>query len=193
MAQCRVALLGKDGAISCGARLALAHLWGSGAQRINQAVHSMHYQQVTFFRPAEVERERTSIPAGLYNRCRLLLRRSPPDCVFVPVRSMQFQAVITEEEIIFVDSQGYAVQDGHGGRLILLAWAMRAAERPRSLVEPVPIDLVFYRRDLRDTQRRLMSELPNALDRAEEKLRESVCEPSRLKVLPFRADSMPFR
>jgi hypothetical protein len=147
----------------------------------------VHYQQVTFFRPAEVERERTSIPAGLYNRCRLLLKRSAPDCVFVPVRSMQFQAVITDEEVIFVDSQGYAVQDGHGGRLILLAWATRPADRPHSLVEPVPIDLVFYRKGLRDTQRRLMSELPKALDRVEDKARESTCAPGRMRVLPFRS------
>jgi len=147
----------------------------------------MHYQQVTFFRPAEVERERTSIPAGLYNRCRLLLRRSPPDCVFVPVRSMQFQAVVTDEEIIFVDSQGYAVRDGHGGRLILLAWVMLPADQPCSLVEPAPIDLVFYRKGLRDTQRRLMSDLPKALDRAEDKIREGVRETGALRVLPFRA------
>lgn len=147
----------------------------------------MHYQQETFFRPPELRREQISLPAGLYNRCRLLLRRNPAGCVFVPIRSMQFQAVITGDEIIFVDSLGYAVQDGQGGRLILLSWVMRPADRPESLVEPVPIDLVCYAPDLRDLQRRLMSEFPGALERLEEKARVAACAPGGVTVLPFRA------
>jgi hypothetical protein len=43
----------------------------------------------TFFRPAEIARERLSLPAALYNRCRLMLSRCEYEHVFVPVRSMQ--------------------------------------------------------------------------------------------------------
>ena len=76
----------------------------------------------TFFRPDELARERLCIPAALYNRCRLKLSRCRYGHVFVPVRSMQVQSVIDEEEIIFVDNQAYAVRDGQGGKLIMLAW-----------------------------------------------------------------------
>ncbi|MCB1787310.1 MAG: hypothetical protein KDJ33_13760, partial [Gammaproteobacteria bacterium] len=66
----------------------------------------------TFFRPDEIARERLTIPAALYNRCRLMLSRCQYAHVFVPVRSMQMQSVIDENEVIFVDNQAYAVRDG---------------------------------------------------------------------------------
>ncbi len=57
---------------------------------------------------------------------------------------MQFQAVIDPEEIIFVDSLGYAVENGHGGRLIVLAWQFTSHGPRDSLTEPVPIEVVYY-------------------------------------------------
>ena len=38
-----------------------------------------------FFRPDSLACERLTIPAALYNRCRLALARCPNDHVFVPV------------------------------------------------------------------------------------------------------------
>ncbi|MEL0585249.1 MAG: hypothetical protein AAES65_10280 [Candidatus Thiodiazotropha sp. (ex. Lucinoma kazani)] len=77
----------------------------------------------TFFRPKADKRECLNIPAPLFNRCRLLVKRCLSEHVFVPIRSMQYQAVIDRDEVIFVDNQGgYAVQDGEGGRVIVLAW-----------------------------------------------------------------------
>lgn len=58
----------------------------------------------------EVARERISIPAALYHRCRLMLSRCQYEHVFVPVRSMQLQSVIDDEEVIFVDNQAFAVR-----------------------------------------------------------------------------------
>ena len=63
----------------------------------------------TFFRPEEVAREQVNLPAPLFNRCVLLLNHSATNNVFIPVRAMQFQAVIDADEIIFVDNQGFAV------------------------------------------------------------------------------------
>ena len=79
----------------------------------------MNITTETFFRPEEVAREQVNLPAPLFNRCVLILNRSTTKNVFVPVRTMQYQAVIDTDEIIFVDNQGYAVQDGKGGRLII--------------------------------------------------------------------------
>lgn len=138
-----------------------------------------------FFRPEETARERVTLPAPLYNRCRLLLARCPRPHVFVPIRSMQYQAVIDSEEIIFVDYQGYAVRDGRGGRLIVLAWKVALGVPRESLTEPVPIDIVYYGRETHDTHRRLMSEFPRALSRYESKQERDTGGCLTTTILPF--------
>ena len=137
----------------------------------------------TFFRPAEVAREQLNLPAPLFNRCLLLLNRSITKNVFVPVRTMQYQAVIDDDEIIFVDNQGYAVQDGKGGRLIILAWQMPMHHSRDSLTEPVPIKVVYYIREGHDTHRRLIGEFAKALDLFEERLKDAEKTAS---ILPFQ-------
>lgn len=141
----------------------------------------------TFFRPAELARERSHIPAVLYNRCRLLLNRCDRRHLFVPIRAMQFQAVVDRREIIFIDHQGgYAVQDGEGGRLITLAWQFCAEQTRASLDLPVKMELVHYRQDVKNLQRRIMSEFPPALAQLIEK---AGCgeAPKACLVLPFSA------
>ncbi|MEN8166257.1 MAG: hypothetical protein ABFR65_02130 [Pseudomonadota bacterium] len=99
---------------------------------------------------------------------------------------MQFIAVIDGEEIIFVDSLNYAVRDGEGGRMIMLAWKIGQEEGGRdSLSAPVSVDLIHYAPDVRDLHNRLMVELPKALDQLEERAREHGCEPKKKKVLAF--------
>ena len=132
----------------------------------------MNITTETFFRPEEVAREHINLPAPLLNRCVLLMNHSTTGNVFVPVRTMQYQAVIDTDEIIFVDNQGYAVQNGKGGRLIIVAWQFPTRHSRDSLCEPVPIDVVYYIREDHDIHRRLIGEFPKALDRYEERLRE---------------------
>jgi len=138
-----------------------------------------------FFRPGETARERVTLPAALYNRCRLLLARCPRPHVFVPIRSMQYQAVIDADEIIFVDNQGYAVRDGRGGRLIVLAWKLAADSMRESLTEPVPIEIVYYGSETHDTHRRLMSEFPRALSLYEERQQREAGGCHTATILPF--------
>lgn len=139
----------------------------------------------TFFRPDELARERLTIPAALYNLCRLVLGRCENEHVFVPVRSMQIQAVIDSDEIIFVDSQDYAVRDGKGGKLICLAWVFRHEVGRDGLAEPAPIELVYYREDSRQLHNRLVGEFSQALERFAARLREADCGPRAGNVLPF--------
>jgi hypothetical protein len=139
----------------------------------------------TFFRPGEVAREQVNLPAPLFNRCVRLLHHSSTRNVFVPVRAMQLQAVIDKDEIIFVDNHGYAVKDGHGGRLITLAWEV-VLHRPRdSLSEPVPIEVVYYGPERHETHRRLMSEFPKTLDNYEAKLKAGHTENKTATILSF--------
>jgi hypothetical protein len=141
-----------------------------------------------FFLPDEFRRETVSIPAELFNRCRLLLSRCRYEHVFVPIRSMQYLAVIDEEGVIFVDSQAYAVRGGEGGRMILIAWQFRPDLRPDALNEPVPIDVVYYHPDAVQTQKRLMGDFVKSLDILEARYKEIGCEARTKKVLPFKTD-----
>jgi hypothetical protein len=146
----------------------------------------MNITTETFFRPKEIARESVNLPAPLFNRCLLLRNHSATGNVFIPVRSMQYQAIIDAEEIIFVDNQGYAVQNGKGGRLIVLAWKIPAHRSRDSLSEPVPIEVVYYLREDHDTHRRLIGELPKALDRHEELVRELDGTDMTASILPFQ-------
>ena len=142
-----------------------------------------------FFRPEETARERVTLPAPLYNRCRLLLARCARPHVFVPIRTMQYQAVIDSEEIIFVDNQGYAVRDGRGGRLIVLAWKVALGSTRESLTEPVPIEILYYGNETHDTHRRLMSEFPRALSLYEERQQRESGGCQTATILPFSGRS----
>ena len=138
-----------------------------------------------FFRPDEIACERLNIPAALYNQCRLMLSRCQYEHIFVPVRSMQFQAVIDPDEVIFVDNLAYAVRDGEGGKLIRLAWKFRHDTERESLTEPAPIDLIYYDDDARELHTRLIGEFKKALDLLEERARKEGCQPKTRRVLPF--------
>jgi len=142
-----------------------------------------------FFRRRETAREQVSLPAALFNRCQLLLHRAATAHVFVPVRSMQYQAVIDSGEIIFVDNLGYAVEDGHGGRLIVLAWELVSQGTRDSLTEPVPIEVVYYGQERHETHRRLLGEFSKALERYEARLDEDVNGNRTATILPFTPES----
>jgi hypothetical protein len=138
-----------------------------------------------FFRPQALASERLTIPAPLYNQCRLLLSRCQYKHIYVPVRSMQFQAVIDEEEVIFVDNHAYAVKDGEGGKLIRLAWKFRRDQDRESLTDPAPIDLIYYDDKARELHTRLIGEFKKALDIMEERSKACGCESRVTRILPF--------
>ncbi len=110
----------------------------------------------TFERERPLVRIASALPAASYNLARILLADSNVGCVFVPLRSMQYLAVIDREEIIFVDSQ-YK-------RWVEVAWqAFRPHDR-RALDQPVVYEAVFYTPDGAEVQRRLQGEFHRALE-----------------------------
>lgn len=137
----------------------------------------------TFFLPDELSRESTSIPADLYNTTRTILARSENDCVFVLIRSLQYLGIITSREILFVDSMAYTVQDGHGGRLIMLSWLFSHRNDRTSLGAPVPCDVVYYHADSPVIQLRLVGEFRRALQQMDERYREHVMPPEGARIL----------
>lgn len=116
-----------------------------------------------FRRGEELGRESKMLPASIYNCTRLLLRRSEHSCVFVPIRTMQYQAIIDEEEIIFVD--------GLGPRIVEIAWRDFRPQVRASLDEAVPYQLVFYHPRAHETLRRLQGEFGAALLQLERRLK----------------------
>jgi hypothetical protein len=115
----------------------------------------MDYTPETFEREQPVAQEDSALPAASYNLTRILLAASPTRCVFVPIRSMQYLAVVDAEEIIFVDSQHK--------RWVEVAWQGFKPQAREALDEPVAYRAVFYTPDGRETQRRLQADFHAAL------------------------------
>jgi hypothetical protein len=109
----------------------------------------------TFERGDALARIETALPAITYNLTRILLAESERDCVFVPIRPMQYMAVIDREEIIFVDSQ-YK-------RWIEVAWRGFHPGDRASLDRPVAYQAVYYTPEGAELQRRLQAEFHQAL------------------------------
>ncbi len=109
----------------------------------------------TFYRPEELGREARALPAETYNLAHLLLARAANGCVFVPIRAMQFLAVLDGEEFIFVDREGR--------RRIDVAWQNFHPGVRNALDEPVAYEAVYYHEQARETMKRLQAEFNKAL------------------------------
>lgn len=111
---------------------------------------------VSFQRDEEIRRESRQLPAGLYKIVKILLSRNSPDNLFVPIRAMQYLAVVDHEEIIFVD--------GQGPRKIEIAWQHFRPQDRADLRDPVGYECVYYDKKGEITMRRLQGEFFKALE-----------------------------
>ncbi|OOG23881.1 hypothetical protein B1C78_10155 [Thioalkalivibrio denitrificans] len=102
-----------------------------------------------------LRREPSMLRADTYNRARLLLSESGQEALFVPIRPMQYLAVIQAGEFVFVD--------GLGPRVVQFIWhRFRTGER-QALTDPVAFELVCFRPDAGEIVQRLHVELSRAL------------------------------
>ena len=109
----------------------------------------------TFYRPDDLSRQASAMPGATYNLAHQLVTHSPQGCVFVPIRSMQYLAVLDAQEFVFIDSQG--------NRHIELAWQCFHPQVRTTLTEPVPYELVYYHGQAQATMRRLPGEFHKAM------------------------------
>lgn len=116
----------------------------------------------TFYRPPELSREARTLPAETYNLARTLLRRAAHGCLFVPVRRLQYLAVLDDEEFIFVD--------GVGRRLIELSWQRFAPQARTSLEEPVAYEAVCYSSAAADAMGYVQTEFHKAMKELQDKI-----------------------
>lgn len=118
----------------------------------------------SFYRPdAVLGREPWALAAAVYNRTYLLLRRSGEDCLFVPIRSMQYLAVVDAEEVIFVD--------GNRRPNIELAWQGFRPQARQGLDQPVPFEVVYYEAKGPETMQRLVGEFARAVQQLADRAR----------------------
>ena len=112
--------------------------------------------EITCYRDTELHRDSRLLPAAVYNTALVLLEHSKEGVVFVPIRSMQFLAVIDREEIIFLDAEHKSLVD--------IAWQHFRPQRRTALTEPVPYEAVFYNQNAKENMKRLLVEFPPALN-----------------------------
>jgi hypothetical protein len=142
----------------------------------------------TFFLPKEVDRKTWLVAADIYNLYHSLCARNIVGHVFVPIRSLQFMAVLDKNEIVFVDSQSYAVSKNkggknEGGRLILIAWKFPVSHDRDSLDEPMLCEVVFYDKKNSDLQLRLISAFREALELMDQRYRDEQIPAKGAKIL----------
>lgn len=131
----------------------------------------------TFFLPKEIARKQWLLPAGIYNLYHSLYAKNEIGHVFVPIRNLQFMAVLDKNEIVFVDGQSYAVVknkagEDEGGRLILLAWKFPVSHDRDSLDEPMPCEVVFYDKKNTELQLRMILAFREALELMDQRYRD---------------------
>ncbi len=129
----------------------------------------------TFYRTDELRRQTSAMPGATYNLAHQLVAHSPQGCIFVPIRSMQYLAVLDAQEFIFIDSQG--------DRRIELAWQGFHPQTRTALDEPVPFELIYYRSQGEATMRWLPGEFYKSMMQLSE--RQSHGAPRAAKIIPL--------
>ncbi len=136
--------------------------------------------EIICYRNPEFATEQRLLPAATYNQAHALLARALHDrtgngCVFVPLRAMQFLAILDAEEFIFLD--------GNSKCWIDVAWRHFRPQARSALDEPVPYEAVYYHEHAAELMPRLQAELPRALTEVAAKAQV----PGEARVLKFPA------
>ena len=122
-----------------------------------------HFMELVCYRDKEIRRENRQLPAATYNLAFTLLARSPTGNLMIPVRSMQYLAILDAEELIFLDGERKCWID--------ISWRNFRPQARASLEDPVAYDAVYYREGAESVMSRLQTEFPRALQELAKKSR----------------------
>lgn len=111
--------------------------------------------EITCYRDTALASENRTLPAATYNLAVALLARAPARYLFVPIRTMQYLAILDGEEFVFIDGERKCWID--------IAWQHFRPQQRASLEDPVPYDAVYYRPESAALMPRLQTEFPLAL------------------------------
>jgi len=142
----------------------------------------------SFFTPDEFSRKKSRLLAAAYNLAHVLLNRSQSSHVFIPIRSLQYLAIIEKNAFWFVDSLAYAVSGNEGGRLIRVSWhpIISATERD-GLTQHMDCEVIYYGEDMSDIQTRLTGEFYQAMLQIDQRHRDSLPSNGKIKILPLKS------
>lgn len=111
--------------------------------------------ELTCYRDQEVKMELRQLPAATYNLSITLLARCTSGNLFIPIRAMQYLAIMDAEEIIFLDGERKCWID--------ISWQRFHPQTRTSLEDPVEYTAVYYRENTEQLMNRLQTEFPRAL------------------------------
>jgi hypothetical protein len=111
--------------------------------------------EITCYRDPEIYRETRHLPADTYNLAITLLKRCQSPHLFVPIRAMQYMAIVDRNEFVFIDGERKCWID--------IAWCNFQRQDRDALNQPVTYDAVYYRENMAEIMIRLQRELPFAL------------------------------
>jgi len=94
--------------------------------------------------------EQRSLPASTYNIIRTLFHQCTQPCLFIPIRSMQYQAIVDDKEVAFV----YAHRRSH----IEFSWRHFEPQQRESLNDPVSYEFAYYDKQALETMQRIQGE-----------------------------------
>ncbi|GJL76320.1 hypothetical protein [Nitrosomonas sp.] len=111
--------------------------------------------EITCYRDNEKSRESRELLADTYNLAITLLARSDGKHLFVPIRNMQYMAIVDADEFVFIDGERKCWID--------IAWQNFQRKNRTALDQPITYDAVYYRENLSEIMMRLQREFPLAL------------------------------
>ncbi|NOT17385.1 MAG: hypothetical protein HOP20_04855 [Sulfuriferula sp.] len=111
--------------------------------------------EITCYRDSIYAQETRTLPAHVYNLALNLLHNTPQRVLFVPIRAMQYLAVLDDEEWVFLDGVRKCWVD--------IAWQHFQPQQRNSLSDAVAYQAVYYQAESSLLMSRLQHELPLAL------------------------------
>lgn len=111
--------------------------------------------ELSCYRNQEVKRELRQLPAATYNLALTLLARSISGNLFIPIRAMQYLAIMDAEEIIFLDGERKCWID--------ISWQKFHPQARTSLDEAIEYSAIYYHENTEQLMNRLQAEFPRAL------------------------------
>lgn len=130
--------------------------------------------EITCYRDLATSTEHRHLPAATYNLALTQLARSATGNLFIPIRAMQYLAILDNEELVFLDGERKCWVD--------IAWRNFKPQTRASLEDAVEYEAVYYRPDAPSIMTRLQAELPRALQELAKKSR--VGGPARVLQFP---------
>lgn len=144
----------------------------------------------SFFTPDEFFCQKTRLLSQTYNLAHILLNRSQSSHLFIPIRSLQYLAIIEKTTFWFVDSLAYAVRADEGGRLIRVSWhPLINANQREGLNQNMDCRVVFYGGDMSEIQNRLNSEFYQSMQQIDQRHRNSINTDCKVSILPLNSTS----